>query len=89
MNNGFRVLNFFFFEGEYECQKCGKVFYDIHTSRRHWNRVHLKKYEERVRIKKYACKIPSCTQCFSCPSKLQDHISAVHSGKLLSYLFFL
>ncbi|KAL3994498.1 C2H2-type zinc finger family protein [Acanthocheilonema viteae] len=65
--------------GGYECQKCGKVFNDVYNSRRHWNRVHLKKYEKRVRLKKYACKISECTQRFSCPSKLQDHMLTVHN----------
>ncbi|KAM3719103.1 putative zinc finger protein [Dirofilaria immitis] len=67
--------------GGYECQKCGKIFCDVYNSRRHWNRVHLKKYDGRVRFKKYGCKISRCTQHFSCPSKLQDHISTVHSEK--------
>uniref|UniRef100_A0A8R1XRD3 C2H2-type domain-containing protein n=1 Tax=Onchocerca volvulus TaxID=6282 RepID=A0A8R1XRD3_ONCVO len=65
--------------GGYKCQECGKIFYDVCKSRRHWNRVHFKRYKERVRLKKYACKISGCTQCFSCPSKLQDHISTAHN----------
>uniref|UniRef100_A0A0R3RYM6 Zinc finger protein n=1 Tax=Elaeophora elaphi TaxID=1147741 RepID=A0A0R3RYM6_9BILA len=75
----FTQRKFMNFKSEYECQKCGKIFHNIHNSRRHWNRVHLKKYEEKVKLKKYACKISECTRCFSCPSKLQDHMSTVHS----------
>uniref|UniRef100_A0AAF5PY96 Zinc finger protein n=1 Tax=Wuchereria bancrofti TaxID=6293 RepID=A0AAF5PY96_WUCBA len=65
--------------GEYECQKCGKTFYNVCNSRRHWNRVHLKMYKERVKLKKYACEISNCIQRFSCSSKLQDHILTVHN----------
>ncbi|EFO25448.1 hypothetical protein LOAG_03031 [Loa loa] len=65
--------------GGYECQKCGKIFYDVYNSRRHWNRVHLKRHKERVRLKKYACKISTCMQRFPCPSKLRDHIFVAHS----------
>ncbi|KAK6104313.1 C2H2-type zinc finger family protein [Brugia pahangi] len=65
--------------GEYECQKCGKIFHNVCNSRRHWNRVHLKIYKERVKLKKYACEISNCMQRFSCSSKLQDHVLAVHN----------
>ncbi|CAG9538411.1 unnamed protein product [Cercopithifilaria johnstoni] len=65
--------------GGYECQKCGKIFHNVYNSRRHWNRVHLKKHVEAVRLKKYECKISECTQRFSCPSKLQDHMLTIHS----------
>lgn len=72
--------------GEYACQKCGKVFQDMCNARRHLNRVHFKCYDEKVRLKKYSCNFPGCIQRFPCPSKLQDHKTSAHSGKIVLLL---
>uniref|UniRef100_A0A915PTH8 C2H2-type domain-containing protein n=1 Tax=Setaria digitata TaxID=48799 RepID=A0A915PTH8_9BILA len=80
----FRKMSFVCIEpGEYACQNCEKIFRDVHNFRRHWNRVHLRIYEERDQSKKYVCKVSRCTQRFSCPSKLQDHTLTAHNKDVL------